>query len=123
MTDHPYGLDHTRRQRQGQWVRYNFFNPVTGETERKNTWIVRHDGLFFGSGWYGIAPDVIGLPATGDRTVPAGWLVAIGLGGLFALAAGAGTLALQRRRSAAREPVATQGSTSTLPLKEGAAGA
>ena len=98
VTDHPYGLDILAANSSGSWVRYNFLNPVTGETERKNTWVVRHDGLLFASGWYGIAPDVIGLPATGDRTFPAGWLAAIGLGGFLAISAGAGTLALQRRR-------------------------
>ena len=100
-TDHPYGLDILGTYGEGQWFRYNFHNPHTGEIERKNTWVVRHDGLFFGSGWYGIPPDIIGLPATGDRTIPTGWLIAIGLGGGFALAAGAGTLAVQRRRSRA----------------------
>jgi hypothetical protein len=102
MTDRPYGLEILAANDQGRWVRYNFlYDPHTGATERKNSWIIRHDDLIFGSGWYGIAPDVIGLPATGDRTVPAGWLIAIGLGGLFALAAGVGTVALQRRRSRA----------------------
>ncbi len=100
-TDHPYGLDILGTYGEGQWFRYNFHNPHTGEIERQNTWVVRHDGLFFGSGWYGIPPDIIGLPATGDRTIPTGWLIAIGLGGFFALAAGAGTLAVQRRRSRA----------------------
>ena len=99
VTDHPYGLDILATTNQGQWVRYNFLNPLTGVTERKNTWVVRHDGLIFSSGWYGIAPDIIGLPTTGDRTIQTGWLIAIGLGGGFALAAGAGTLAVQRRRS------------------------
>ena len=99
VTDHPYGLDVLAANNQGRWVRYNFLNSHTGETERKNTWVIRHDGLLFASGWYGIAPDLIGLPTTGDRTIPAGWLVAIGLGGFLVLAAGAGTLALQRRRS------------------------
>ena len=96
-TDHPYGLDLLTTTSSGQWVRYNFLNPDTGAIERKNTWVVQHDGLFFGSGWYGVNPDIIGLPATGDRTISAGWILGIGLGGLFALAAGAGTLALRRR--------------------------
>lgn len=97
-TDHPYGLDILATTSEGQWVRYSFRNPDTGQIERKNTWVVRHDGLFFGSGWYGITPDIIGLPNTGDRTISSGWILGIGLGGLFALTAGAGTLALRRRR-------------------------
>lgn len=31
---------------------YVFFNPETDKEERKNTWIVLHDGLQFGSGFY-----------------------------------------------------------------------
>ena len=27
-------------------------NPESGENRQKHTWIVRHDGLLFGSGWY-----------------------------------------------------------------------
>ena len=96
-TDHPFGLDILGATGQGQWFRHNYLNPYSGEIERKNTWVVRHDGLFFSSGWYGIPPDIVGLPATGDRTIPAGWILAIGLGGLFTLAAGTGTLFLQRR--------------------------
>ncbi len=99
-TDHPYGLDLLATTSEGQWVRYNFLNPDTGKIERKNTWVVRHDGLFFGSGWYGITPDIIGLPDTGDGTISSGWILGIGLGGLFALAAGAGTLAVRRRSRA-----------------------
>lgn len=100
-TDHPYGLDILATTREGQWVRYNYHNPDSGRIERKNTWVVRHDGLIFGSGWYGVSPDIIGLPDTGDRTVSSGWVLGIGLGGLFALAVGAGTLAIKRRRSRA----------------------
>ena len=100
VTGHPYGLDILATTSEGQWVSYNFLNPDSGRIERKHTWVVRHDGLFFGSGWYGIVPDIIGLPATGDRTISSGWILGIGLGGLLALAAGAGTLALRRRRRA-----------------------
>ena len=99
-TGHPYGLDILATTSEGQWVNYSFSNPDTGQIERKNTWVVRHDGLFFGSGWYGVAPDIIGLPDTGDRTISTGWILGIALGGLFALTAGAGTLALRRRSRA-----------------------
>ena len=27
-------------------------NPETGEEGRKHSWVVLHDGLIFGSGWY-----------------------------------------------------------------------
>ncbi len=44
----------------GRWVPYVYTNPASGglgnsgdpEFELKNAWVVRHDGLLFGSGWY-----------------------------------------------------------------------
>ena len=36
----------------GAWVPYTYLNPATGRTESKQSWVVRHDGLIFGSGWY-----------------------------------------------------------------------
>ncbi len=42
----------------GKWVPYVFSNPASGALgdedsfELKNAWVVRHDGLLFGSGWY-----------------------------------------------------------------------
>ena len=36
----------------GAWASYTFTNPVTGETESKRTWLIMHDGLVFGSGYY-----------------------------------------------------------------------
>ena len=36
----------------GAWASYTFTNPVTGETESKRTWLITHDGLVFGSGYY-----------------------------------------------------------------------
>ena len=36
----------------GRWEGYVFDNPDTGRATRKHAWIVRHDGLYFGSGWY-----------------------------------------------------------------------
>ena len=37
---------------EGKWVSYVFKNPDTGEETIKHAWIVRHDGLYFGSGWH-----------------------------------------------------------------------
>ena len=37
---------------EGSWLSYARANPVSGEDEPKRSWIVRHDGLIFGSGWY-----------------------------------------------------------------------
>ena len=44
----------------GKWVGYVYRNPASGrigedsagDFELKNAWVVRHDGLLFGSGWY-----------------------------------------------------------------------
>ena len=36
----------------GLWVDYLFLNPATGNQEFKHSWVVRYDGLLFGSGWY-----------------------------------------------------------------------
>ena len=48
----PYGLQIVAAPAEGAWVDYVFENPETGELQRKNTWVVRRDGLVFGSGWY-----------------------------------------------------------------------
>ena len=48
----PYGLQIVAAPEEGAWVSYVFENPDTGELQRKNTWVVRRDGLVFGSGWY-----------------------------------------------------------------------
>lgn len=36
----------------GKWVSYVHDKLDTAKTTRKHTWVLRHDGLFFGSGWY-----------------------------------------------------------------------
>lgn len=40
----------------GLWVDYLFLNPATGNQEYKHSWVVRHDGLIFVSGWYQMLP-------------------------------------------------------------------
>ena len=47
----------------GAWVDYQFNNPATGQAEIKHSWVVRHDGLTFGSGWYELAPSKTYDPA------------------------------------------------------------
>ena len=47
-----YGDDILSATEEGKWVSYVFHNPDTDKETRKHTWIVLHDGLFFGSGWY-----------------------------------------------------------------------
>lgn len=41
---------------QGLWVDYLFLNLTTGNQEFKHSWVIKHDGLIFGSGWYQILP-------------------------------------------------------------------
>ena len=36
----------------GLWVDYVFNNPATGAEQTKHSWVVRHDGVLIGSGWY-----------------------------------------------------------------------
>ena len=36
----------------GMWIDYVYLNPNTGFRELKHSWVVGHDGLIFGSGWY-----------------------------------------------------------------------
>ena len=36
----------------GAWVGYKITNPTTGQIEDKRAWIIMHDGLIFGSGYY-----------------------------------------------------------------------
>ena len=47
----------------GEWFTYSFPNPETGGTQTKHSWVVRHDGLLFGSGWYEAGPPKSDQPA------------------------------------------------------------
>ncbi len=47
----------------GEWFSYTFPNPATGGYQAKHAWVVRYDGILFGSGWY--------EPATPKHDVPA----------------------------------------------------
>ena len=40
----------------GEWFSYTFPNPATGGIQAKHSWMVLHDGLTFGSGWYEPGP-------------------------------------------------------------------
>ena len=51
-TGYFYGDDLLAATDEGHWVSYVFVNPETGQEQRKHTWVVRHGGLLFGSGWY-----------------------------------------------------------------------
>ena len=47
----------------GEWFSYTYPNPATGAIETKHSWIVAHDGLVFGSGWYEAGPRKSDAPA------------------------------------------------------------
>ena len=47
----------------GAWTDYTYLNPSAGGTESKHSWVVRHDGLVFGSGWYEPGPSKDDPPA------------------------------------------------------------
>ena len=48
-----FGTEMLSATEEGKWVSYVHSNPESGGgIELKNTWVKRHDGLLFGSGWY-----------------------------------------------------------------------
>ena len=47
----------------GEWFSYTYPNPATGGVESKHSWMVRYDGLIFGSGWYEDGPAKSDAPA------------------------------------------------------------
>ena len=47
----------------GEWFSYTFPNPATGGVETKHSWMVRYDGLLFGTGWYEDGPQKSDPPA------------------------------------------------------------
>ena len=40
----------------GAWFDYTYANPASGVVETKHSWVVIHDGITFGSGWYERGP-------------------------------------------------------------------
>ena len=47
----------------GAWFSYTYPNPSSGAAETKHSWVVRHDGLVFGTGWYEGGPRKSDAPA------------------------------------------------------------
>ena len=66
-----YGIEMLKATEAGHWVSY-YYRTYDGETAveegQKHTWLVRHDGLLFASGWY---DNVVPLPNKEDD--PAGY--------------------------------------------------
>ena len=59
---------------EGLWVDYLFQNLATGNQEYKHSWVVRYDGLLFGSGWYQVMPS---LATAVTKAQPAEYTVAV----------------------------------------------
>lgn len=47
-----YGADFLKATAEGTWIDYVFLNPETEKEMLKHTWLRKHNGLYFGSGWY-----------------------------------------------------------------------
>ena len=74
ITGYRHGEEISTATEEGKWVDYIFLNPVTGNQEYKHTWVVRHDGLLFASGWYQVLPS-LALAVT--KAQPAEYTVAM----------------------------------------------
>ena len=53
----------------GAWFDYTFTNPATDSVETKHSWMVIHDGITFGSGWYEEGPRKTDAPAYTEAVV------------------------------------------------------
>ena len=53
----------------GAWFDYTFTNLATGSVETKHSWMVIHDGITFGSGWYEEGPRKTDAPAYTEAVV------------------------------------------------------
>ena len=47
----------------GAWFDYTIANPASAAVETKHAWVIIHDGLIFGSGWYEPGPSKSDAPA------------------------------------------------------------
>ena len=47
----------------GAWFDYTYANPASGAVETKHSWVIIHDGLIFGSGWYEPGPSKSDAPS------------------------------------------------------------
>lgn len=58
INGYAFGPEMLAAEEAGRWVPYVYANPAAGSLgdddafELKHAWVVRHDGLLFGSGWY-----------------------------------------------------------------------
>ena len=53
INGYQFGDEMLAATEEGKWVDYTYLNPARrNQQEVKHTWVTRHDGLLFGSGWY-----------------------------------------------------------------------
>ena len=53
----------------GAWMDYLHINPSSGATQSKRSWLVRHDGMLFGAGWYSDGPSPLSQPGAYTQAV------------------------------------------------------
>ena len=70
-TGYVFGPEILAATEEGAWVDYVFLNRQTGRQEVKHAWVVRHDGLLIGSGWYERY-----IETSPSKSNPAGYTVA-----------------------------------------------
>ncbi len=64
ITGYAFGPHMAAATGSGRWISYVFLNPQSGAEETKHAWVVRRDGLLFGSGWYEVTPGAGETPAS-----------------------------------------------------------
>ena len=70
ITGKNYGIEALTVDENGKWVDYVYLNPADNfDYERKHSWVVRHDNLIFGSGWYERDVNLESAPATYTRAL------------------------------------------------------
>ena len=52
FVDYPLGLEIAKATEEGHWIEYLAHNPEANKLQLKRTWVIRHDGYIFGSGYY-----------------------------------------------------------------------
>ena len=75
VTGYHFGSAMADADEDGRWITYVFLNPDTGEHQRKHAWVVRRDGLLFGSGWYDYSSHAAPAPSKTNAPAYTIWLV------------------------------------------------
>ena len=75
ITGYHFGSAMADADENGRWITYVFRNPDTGEQQRKHSWVVRREGLLFGSGWYDYSSHAAAGPSKTNAAAYTVWLV------------------------------------------------